>query len=309
LYNFFLYSITTLIWGTTWLGIKLQLTQVPPILSVSYRFFLASMVLLLFCLITRKKLRFSLRDQFFMAIQGITLFSLGYCMCYLATIHLTSGLVSVVFTTILMWNILNLRLFMRQPVEWRAFWGGMLGLVGVGFVFWEDLSASATSRGLIGLSMGLAGAYLASLGNVVSARNSEAGIPVAPANCYAMAYGGLLTLAIHFAGGGSLVMDWSFGYIGPLLYLALFGSVIAFGTYFLLINRIGAEFAAYAILLMPIIALVLSTFYEDYNWRPSAVAGVSLVLIGNLVILTPTDKWRTLHGRLKNHFFGIQVTK
>jgi drug/metabolite transporter (DMT)-like permease len=244
-----------------------------------------------------------------MAVQGVTLFSLGYCMCYLATVYLTSGLVSVIFTTILMWNILNLRLFLRQPVEWRAFWGGMLGLVGIGIVFWEDLSAMSTSQGLIGLGMGLAGAYLASLGNVVSSRNSKAGIPVAPANVYAMTYGGLLTLGIHFAGGGSLVMDWSFGYLGPLLYLSLFGSVIAFGTYFLLINRIGAEFAAYTMLLMPVIALILSTFFEDYVWSTDAVVGVTIVLIGNLVILTPAVTWRKLQGLLKIHINGIQVTK
>jgi drug/metabolite transporter (DMT)-like permease len=277
------------------------LTQVPPILSVSYRFFLASIVLLIFCLVTRKRLRFSIRDHFFMAVQGITLFCLGYCMCYLATVYLASGLVSVVYTTILMWNILNLRLFMRQSVEWRAFWGGVLGLVGISIVFWDDLNASATSQGLIGLSMGLAGAYLASLGNVVSSRNSKAGIPVAPANVYAMAYGGLLTLGIHFAGGGSLVMDWSFGYLGPLLYLSLFGSVIAFGSYFLLINRMGAEFAAYSLLLMPVIALLLSTFYEGYNWHSDAVLGVFIVLMGNLVILTPAVTWQKLHGFLKSN--------
>ena len=296
--NFLLYASATLIWGSTWLGIKLQLTQVPPILSVSYRFCLAALVLLVFCLITRKRLRFSLRDQFFMAIQGFTLFGLGYCMSYLATSYMTSGLVSVVYTTMLMWNILNLKLFMGQPVEWRAFWGGMLGLVGIGIVFWEDLSTLTATHGLIGLAMGLAGAYLSSLGNVVSSRNTRVGIPVAPANVYAMAYGGLLTLGIHFAGGGMLVMDWSFGYVGPLLYLTLFGSIIAFGCYFLLIGRIGAEYAAYVTLLMPIIALVLSTFFEAYHWSMSSGLGVMIVLIGNLVTLTPAATWLKLFHRL-----------
>ena len=108
--NFVLYAATTLIWGSTWLGIKLQLTQVPPILSVGYRFCLASTILLIYCIFTKKKLMFSRRDHFFMAAQGFTLFGLGYIMSYLATSYLTSGLVAVVFSTILMWNILNLRL-------------------------------------------------------------------------------------------------------------------------------------------------------------------------------------------------------
>ena len=295
--NFLLYSTATLIWGSTWLGIKLQLTQVPPILSVGYRFCLAALVLLIFCLITRKRMLFSLRDHFFMAVQGITLFGLGYCMSYLATSYLTSGLVSVVYTTMLMWNILNLKLFMRQPVAWRAFWGGMLGLSGICIVFWNDLSSLTATRGVIGLGMGLLGAYLSSLGNVVGARNAKAGIPVTQANVYGMAYGGALTLFIHFAGGGSLVMDWSLGYVGPLLYLTLFGSIIAFGCYMLLIGRIGAEYAAYVTLLMPIIALLLSTFFEEYHWSLNAGLGVVVVLAGNLVILTPAATWQRLFSR------------
>jgi len=296
LLNFVLYATATLIWGSTWLAIKLQLTQVPPILSVGYRFCLASLILLIFCLFTGKRLRFSLRDHIFLVIQGFTLFGLGYCMSYLATVYVTSGLVAVVYSTILMWNIINLKLFMHQPIEWRAFWGGVLGLSGICIVFWDDLMALTATRGVIGLGMGLFGAYLTSLGNVVSARNTKTGIPVASANVYAMIYGSLLTLFIHFAAGGSLVMDWSFGYVGPLLYLTLFGSIIAFGCYFLLIGRIGAEYAAYVTLLMPIIALFLSTLFENYHWTMTAGLGITIVLAGNLIILTPPEVWQRRFG-------------
>jgi drug/metabolite transporter (DMT)-like permease len=285
--NFVLYAATTLIWGSTWLGIKLRLTQVPPILSVGYRFCLASTILLIYCIFTKKKLMFSRRDHFFMAAQGFTLFGLGYIMSYLATSYLTSGLVAVVFSTILMWNILNLRLFMGQPVAWRAFAGGILGLTGICIVFWHDLAAFTATRGIIGLIMALVGAYLASIGNVVGSRNARSGVPVTQANVYGMAYGALLCLAIYFGGGGTLVMDWTFGYLGPILYLTVFGSVVAFGCYMLLIGRIGADFAAYVMLLIPVVALTLSTFFEEYQWSASAVFGVIIVLFGNLIILTP----------------------
>ena len=285
--NFLLYAAAALIWGSTWLGIKLQLIQVPPILSVAYRFCLASLILLIYCILRNKRLVFSRRDHFFMAIQGFSLFGLGYCTSYLATSYLTSGLVAVVFSTIMMWNILNLRIFMGQAIAWRAFWGGILGLSGICILFWQDLSAFSATRGLIGLSLGLIGAYLASVGNVVGARNAKAGVPVTQANTYAMAYGGLLTLVIHFGGGGELVMDWSVGYLAPMLYLTIFGSVVAFGCYMLLIGRIGAEYAAYATLLMPVIALLLSTIFEAFQWTANAAIGVVIVLIGNLFILTP----------------------
>ncbi len=298
--NFFLYACASLIWGSTWLAIKLQLTQVPPILSVAYRFCLAAFILLIYCRLTRKRLTFSLSDHRFMALQGFTLFGLSYCGSYLATVYMTSGLVAVVFSTILMWNILNLRIFMSQPVAWRAFWGGILGLSGICIVFWQDLAAFTATRGLIGLLIALAGAYLSSIGNIIGARNAKKGIPVTQANAFGMGYGGLLTLFIHFAMGGTLTMDWSIGYLGPMLYLTVFGSTVAFGCYMLLISRIGADYAAYVTLLMPIMALVLSTYFEGYRWSVYALAGVTLVLTGNLIILTPQSTYRRITGRFKD---------
>jgi drug/metabolite transporter (DMT)-like permease len=300
MFNFLLYAAAALIWGSTWLGIKLQLTQVPPILSVGYRFCLASLILLIYCLLRHKRLAFSRRDHLFMAIQGFSLFGLGYCMSYLATSYLTSGLVAVAYSTILMWNILNLRLFMGQAIAWRAFWGGILGLSGICIVFWHDLSAFTATRGLIGLSMALIGAYLSSLGNVVGAHHARAGVPVTQANAYGMAYGGLLTLAIHFGGGGQLVMDWSAGYLAPMLYLTVFGSVVAFGCYMLLIGRIGAEYAAYVTLVMPVIALLLSTMFEDFLWTSNAAIGVVIVLIGNLFILTPAKTLTHTYHKIRS---------
>jgi drug/metabolite transporter (DMT)-like permease len=296
--NFLLYISASLIWGSTWLAIKLQLAQVPPILSVAYRFCLAALILLAYCHLTRKRLKFSLHDHWFMILQGFTLFGLSYIGSYLATAYMTSGLVAVVFSTILLWNILNLRIFMMQPVAWRALWGGMIGLSGICIVFWQDLSTFAASRGLIGLFIALAGAYLASVGNIVGTRNAKKGVPVTQANAFGMGYGGLLTLLIHFTMGGTLIIDWSIGYLGPMLYLTVFGSIVAFGCYMMLINRIGAEYAAYVTLLMPIIALVLSTMFEGYRWTSNAFVGVTLVLAGNLVILTP----QTIYSRIMNHF-------
>jgi drug/metabolite transporter (DMT)-like permease len=298
--NFLLYAAAALIWGSTWLGIKLQLTQVPPILSVGYRFCLASLIILIYCLLRNKRLAFSRRDHLFMAMQGFSLFGLGYCMSYLATSYLTSGLVAVAYSTILMWNILNLRIFMGQAIAWRAFWGGILGLSGICIVFWHDLSAFTATRGLIGLSMALIGAYLSSVGNVVGAHHARTGLPVTQANAYGMAYGGLLTLAIHFGGGGELVMDWSAGYLAPMLYLTVFGSVVAFGCYMLLIGRIGAEYAAYVTLLMPVIALLLSTVFEGFFWTANTAIGLVIVLIGNLFILTPAETLTQVYRRIRS---------
>jgi len=296
--NAFLYIGATLIWGSTWLAIKLQLTQVPPILSVGYRFCLAALILFIFCLIRRKKLVFSRKDHFFMALQGVTVFGLGYCMSYLSTVYLTSGLVAVVFSSIMIWNILNLKLFMSQPIDLQAFLGCMLGLTGICVLFWQDLVVFSATRSMIGLILALMGAYLASIGNVVGSRNARVGIPVTQANAYGMAYGGLLTLCIHFGFGGELIMDWSPDYLGPMLYLTIFGSILAFGCYMLLIGRIGADYAAYVMLLVPVLALLLSTIFEGYHCRMNNIAGIILVLMGNLVILSKPRTVLRLFRRL-----------
>jgi len=282
-----LYLTTVLIWGSSWLAAKLQLTQVPPVLSAGYRFCLASAILLVLCILTKRSLRLSRRDHFFLVLQGVTLFGLSYCLGYLAMLYLTSGLVAVVYSTILMFNILNLKLFMGQPVARRALIGGIIGLIGIGIIFWNDFTDFTTTDGIIGLSLSFGGAYFASLGNVVGSRNADAGIPVTQANFFAMAYGGLLNLIIHFGCGGVLTMDWSPGYLGPLFFLIIFGSVLAFGCYMSLIGRIGADYAAYATMLMPVLALALSTFFEDFQWTLGAATGVCLVAAGNIVILTP----------------------
>ena len=196
-----------------------------------------------------------------------------------------------------MMDIINLRIFMRQPVAWRAFYGGILGRTGICVVFWQDLTSLTATRGLIGLLIAVSGAYMASVGNVVSSRHTKQGVPVTQANAYGMAYGGLLTLFIHFAVGGTLTMDWSVGYLGPMLYLTIFGSIVAFGCYMLLISRVGAEYAAYVALLMPIIALMLSTMFEGYRWTGNASVGVAFVLAGNLIILTPQKIFRRVFNK------------
>ena len=283
--NVLLYMGAALIWGSTWLAIKLQLTQVPPILSVGYRFCLAAVILFIYCAVSGKSLQFSRRDHVFMAVQGITLFGLGYCGSYLATRYLTSGLVAVIFSTIMLWNIINLKIFMGQPVDNRALSGGIVGMLGICVLFWRDLLAFEATNGLIGLAIGLLGAYLCSVGNVVGARNAQNGVPVTQANAYAMAYGGLLTICIHLGLGGQISMSWSLGYLVPMLYLTVFGSIVAFGCYMLLLGRIGADRAAYVLLISPVLALILSTMFEDYMWDASGWVGVFLVLMGNMVLI------------------------
>jgi drug/metabolite transporter (DMT)-like permease len=288
--NLSLYTVTVFIWGSTWLGIKFQLGDVDPLVSVIYRFFLASALLAAWCMLRGLNMRFSLRDHLFIALQGSCLFAVNYWLFYLAEVHLTSGIVAVLFSTIVFWNILNGRIFLNTPVRANVICGACLGIAGIGLVFWPELSGfTLADDGVKGFVLSMVATLMASFGNILSARNQRHGLPVVQTNAYGMTYGTLLMLAAALIAGKPFAFDASAPYVISLLYLALFGSVIAFGCYLTLVGSIGADRASYATLLFPVIALVISTLFEGYRWSPPAVAGVAVILAGNALSLAKID--------------------
>ncbi len=114
-----------------------------------------------------------------------------------------------------------------------------------------------------------------------SIRHQRRGLETLTTNSWAMLYGTLVMGAIALLRGDNFMPEWTVSYLGALLYLALFGSVIAFGAYFTLVGRIGASKAAYSTLLFPLVALSISTVYEGYVWHSNAVIGLALILLGN----------------------------
>ena len=286
MYNVILYLLTVLIWGSTWLAIKFQLGIVSPELSIAYRFALAAAILLIFSLVRRLPLRFDFKSHGFFAFQGLLLFSLNYFLVYLAEGFLTSGLVAIIFSLIVIFNIIFGAIFLHNPIRMRVTIGGIVGLLGLALVFWPELAAfDATSQKVLGLIITIIATISASLGNVVSARNQSHKLPVIQTNAFGMLYGAIFMLVLALIRGSQLQFDTSPGYLLSLLYLAIFGSVIAFGSYLTLLGRIGLDRAAYVTILFPIIALLLSTLFEGLTWGYLQLAGVALVLVGNALVL------------------------
>jgi drug/metabolite transporter (DMT)-like permease len=162
-----------------------------------------------------------------------------------------------------------------------------VGILGLGLVFRPELSSfDLSSERALGLTLAFISAISASLGNIISARNQRQGLPIVQTNAFAMTYGAGLMLILALVRGAELKFDPSGSYVASLLYLALFGSVIAFGSYLTLVGRIGPAKAAYVTLLFPIIALLLSTLFEGMTWSLPQLAGVGLVIFGNAIALT-----------------------
>ena len=284
--NALLYVVTVLIWGSSWLAIKYQLGSVDPMVSVAYRFMLASALSWLYCRFSGRLMRYSLRDHGFMFLQGASLFALNYWLFYLSELTLTSGLAAVIFSTIVVMNMMNGVLFLKNRLELRVVLGAGIGLFGIIVVFWPEVTDfESGSENLFAVSLAVLATLLASLGNIASARNQRKGIPVVQANTFGMTYGALLMLVLSVATGREFTFEVTLPYVSSLVFLSVFASIIAFWTYLTLLGRVGVERGAYATLIFPLVALGFSTVFEDYQWTASAGIGILLILAGNLLIL------------------------
>ncbi|MDP6295072.1 MAG: DMT family transporter [SAR324 cluster bacterium] len=284
--NALLYVVTVLIWGSSWLAIKYQLGSVDPMVSVAYRFMLASALSWLYCRFSGRLMRYSLRDHGFMFLQGASLFALNYWLFYLSELTLTSGLAAVIFSTIVVMNMMNGVLFLKNRLELRVVLGAGIGLFGIIVVFWPEVTDfESGSENLFAVSLAVLATLLASLGNIASARNQRKGIPVVQANTFGMTYGALLMLVLSWATGREFTFEVTLPYVSSLVFLSVFASIIAFWTYLTLLGRVGVERGAYATLIFPLVALGFSTVFEDYQWTASAGIGILLILAGNLLIL------------------------
>ena len=281
--NFSLYLVTVLIWGSTWLVIKFQLGVVSPVVSVAWRFALAALMLLAYSLLRGKSLRFSARDHGWLALQGVLLFGLNYIGVYLSEQYLTSGLVAVMFSLVVFMNALGMRAFFGLPIRATAVFAATLGVAGVALIFGRELLAvSSAGDELHGLLLALGATVVASFGNMVATRNSRRPLPVMQLNAWSMLYGALFVMAVALARGEQLDFDPSWPYIASLIYLALFGSALAFGAYLTLMGRIGADRAAYTAVAIPIVALLLSTAFEHLRWHVQTFIGVAACIAGIL---------------------------
>ena len=282
----FLFISTLIVWGPTWYIIKFQLGIVDPMTSVFYRFFLSSIIILVFCVLKKINLRFSLKEHFFIAALGVSLFNINYVLFYLSTVHLISGFVALCFSSILFMNVVNNIIFKRKFPKIMTLVGGLIGTLGLLFIFYDEIINFELSKSTsIGILLGVLATYFASIGNLISEYTSKIKLNVVAVTGYGMLYGSITLLIYLLVTGIELNFDFSYRYVFSLLYLAIFGSVFGFILYLSVIKNIGANDAAYIAIIMPLIALIISTIFEGLEWDLNLYVGAILVLFGNILIL------------------------
>ncbi len=282
----FLFVVTVLFWGTTWIAIKFQLTDVAPEVSLVYRFAAASFIFFIWALLRGQKLRIGMINHRYLAMLGFLMFGFNYLFTYWAAGAITSGLLATIFSLAPIVNIAFDRIFFGRPIELRMLLGAALGTTGIALIFWPDFSNLSVGNDVVfSLFLCFCAIISFSLGNMVSVRNHAASLPVLTCNAYGMLYGSLFLALFAVFNGKTFTFDTSVTYVSSLAFLVLVGTVLSFVCYLTLMSLIGPSRAAYTTIFFPIVALLISTYFEDFHWTATNFAGVVMALSSSLFVI------------------------
>ena len=274
------FAACTFIWGSTWFVIRTQLGEVPASWSVTWRFALAALVMFALCLVRGEPLRLTTRQHGFALAVAATQFVLNFNLVYRSEQYLASGLVSLTFAFLLVTNTALSVLFLGARVSARFVIGSLIGLAGVALLFAPDLANPASGNTGLGLALAFGGVLSASIANVMQASPAGRAMPLAPGLAWAMAWGALIDGALAWVVAGPPRISLEPGYLAGLAYLGIAASAVAFSLYYRLIRIVGPGAAAWNGVVVPVVALAISTALEGFQWTGTAVAGVALALLG-----------------------------
>ncbi|MEO5867987.1 MAG: EamA family transporter [Sphingomonas sp.] len=282
------FGIVTLIWGSTWLVIRDQVSSVPPSWSVCYRFVVAGIGMAILALVRRQRLALDARGWGFALAIALAQFCLNFNFVYRAEEHITSGIVAVVFALLLVPNAGFARLFLGQRMGAQLLVGSAVAMGGVALLFLHEaqLSTRGPMQVLLGIALTLAAVFSASTANVLQATQTAKRYPMISTLAAAMLLGAAIDAGVALVLSGPPVIEWRPAYIGGVLYLGLLGSTLTFPLYFGIVRVIGPAKAAYSSVIVPVIAMLLSTLFEGYHWSPLAVSGAVLAGVGLVIALT-----------------------
>ena len=289
--NYILFLITLFCWSPTWYLIKFQLGYVDPLVSVFYRFLIAAIIIFIFLTIKNKNLKFSINHHFWFLFFGTCLYSINYVFFYLSNTYLISAFPAIVFSTVVIMNILGETFYFKKKPSLKTLIGATIGMIGIIIIFNDEIFNFSLSEGThVGLFLALIGTFCASTGNMVHQRNLNNNFPPIQTIAYAMLYGSLVTLFVTQIRGAELLFENSMSYISSLLYLSIFGSIFAFISYLKLLEKVGPGRAGYVGVVMPVLALIISTIFEKLEWQIDLIIGLPILVVGAVLVINQKTK-------------------
>ena len=280
------FVIVALIWGSTWWVITGQIAEVPASWSIAWRFMLATPAMFLVAVVMGKNLRIGRAGHGLALLLGLTQFCGNFNFVYRAELHLTSGIVAVMFSLMIVTNAIFGQWLLGQSVTRRFYLGGAIALSGVALLLIHEARLSPLGGNvLLGTVLAIGGILAASIANVLQANKTGSALPMASLLAWSMLYGTGFNITLALWEAGVPEIPTSLAYWAGLIWLALAGSVVTFPLYYTIIRKIGAGRAAYQNILVIIVAMAISTTLEDYQWSWLAIAGAVLAVIGMAVAL------------------------
>ena len=280
------FVIVALIWGSTWWVITGQIAEVPASWSIAWRFMLATPAMFLVAVVMGKNLRIGRAGHGLALLLGLTQFCGNFNFVYRAELHLTSGIVAVMFSLMIVTNAIFGQWLLGQSVTRRFYLGGAIALSGVALLLIHEARLSPLGGNvLLGTVLAIGGILAASIANVLQANKTGSALPMASLLAWSMLYGTGFNITLALWEAGVPEIPTSLAYWAGLIWLALAGSVVTFPLYYTIIRKIGAGRAAYQNILVIIVAMAISTTLEDYQWSWLAITGAVLAVIGMAVAL------------------------
>ena len=281
------FAVVAVIWGSTWLVIKDQVSAVPPSWSIAYRFAIATAAMFALAAWRGDRVALPRAGQRWAVALGVTQFTANLTFVYNAERFITSGLVAVLFALLVVPNAVAGKLLLGQAITRRFVAGSGIAAVGVAALFWHEYRASPASLSDVLWGAGLAsgGILAASSANIIQALEPVRRYPLVTLLAWGMLWGTAMNIACSLILYGAPVVETRGVYWGGVVYLAIAGSVMTFPLYYGLIRRVGAGRAAYNSVAVPVVAMLLSTLFEGYRWTPLAIGGAMVAMAGLAVAL------------------------
>jgi drug/metabolite transporter (DMT)-like permease len=292
-----LYALICLIWGSTWLAIKVGLVGVPPFLGAGLRFLLATLLVGLVLAARRTRIRFTRDDKICILSLGLLVFWLDYAAVYWAETRISSGLTAILFSTMpLMTSLLSAYWTRSEALSGRKLAGIVVGVFGTALLFWPHERLGLEQA--LGMLSALGGSLCAAINLVMMKKHGRNGDPFV-LNFFGMGLGTACLLVMSAAMERGSAVVWSQSNVLALCYLSLFGSVIAFSAYYYLIKRMDATIVSLTTLIIPIVALALGRVFLNETVTPLAIGGIATILAGVAVAIAPAGKGRKVTVQLE----------
>ncbi|MEH6684208.1 MAG: EamA family transporter [Qipengyuania sp.] len=285
--NFAAFLLVSLIWGGTWLVIRDQIASVPASWSISYRFMIAASAMFVLAAMRREPLRLVAGGLRWALLLGLFQFTLNFGFVYNAESYITSGLVAVMFALLVVPNAIFGRIFLGQPITGAFILGSVIAALGVSLLFaheWRS-SPATLSDVLLGAALTVGGILSASAANITQAMEGAKRQPFLALLAWSMTAGAVINTIYALVADGPPQFDPRASYTLGILYLGLAGSVVTFPLYYGLVRKVGAGRAAYSSVIVPVVAMVLSTLFEGFEWGLLPATGAVVTLTGMVVAM------------------------